>query len=95
MADQRESEERVRKSRKDIDVPIWVSCLMALPFGLLLIGLTLVHATGSNWWMGLIVLSILGTKIAVYRIYRRQHPADADVAFYNKSDGYFVGGDYD
>lgn len=68
---------------------------MTLPFGLLLIGLTLVQATGSNWWIGLMVLSILGTNIAVYRIYRSQNPADADVAFFNKSDGYFVGNDYD
>ncbi|WP_319545701.1 hypothetical protein [Ruegeria conchae] len=78
-------------SRKDIDLPDWVETAMILRCFAIGIGVVLYWITESYWAIVLSILVFFAIGHIVYRLYRKEDPVYAEIAFYNENDGYHSG----
>ncbi|WP_171173025.1 hypothetical protein [Ruegeria sp. HKCCD8929] len=77
-----------RPTRKDIELPDWVETAMIMRWFAIGIGVVFYWITES------ILFPILGFAVfiavghVVYRLYRKEDPVSAEIAFYNETDGF-------
>lgn len=83
------------QTRKDIDIPEWVTMAMTGRYLLLFFAAVSYGVTEQYLVPAILVASFFGASHLVYRVYRKQDPVSAEVVFYNEEDGYHSGGNDD